>query len=115
VSRVFDDKELLDRIDHDWEFLTETVQMLASDGPALVDQIRRAADTGDAGALGRAAHMLKGMVANFCSPAAHASAFELEKMGRSGDLSLAPAAVKTLEGHLDLLIASLNEFLATRS
>jgi HPt (histidine-containing phosphotransfer) domain-containing protein len=115
MSAVFNEKELLDRIDNDWEFLGETVQMLSSDGPALMDEIRRAADASDAAALGRAAHTLKGMVANFCSPTTHACAFEVEKMGRNGDLSSAPAAVKTLEARLMVLIASLNDFVATRS
>jgi protein-histidine pros-kinase len=115
MSAVFDEKELLDRIDNDWEFLGETVQMLNSDGPALMDEIRRAAAASDAAALGRAAHTLKGMVANFCSPQTHACAFEVEKMGRAGDLSNAQDTVKTLEASLRVLILSLNDFVATRS
>src|SRR6185436_2225656 len=115
MSAVFDEKELLDRIDNDWEFLGETVQMLNSDGPALMDEIRRAADASDAAALGRAAHTLKGMIANFCSPQTHQCAFEVEKMGRSGDLSSAQESVKALESRLMILIASLNDFVATRS
>jgi HPt (histidine-containing phosphotransfer) domain-containing protein len=115
MSAVFDEKELLDRIDNDWDFLGETVQMLNSDAPELMKQIRDASAKGDAAALGRAAHTLKGMVANFCSPAAHASAFEVERIGRGGDMSAAPAAVATLGLHVDALIASLNEFVSTRS
>src|SRR5262245_19160700 len=115
MSAVFNEKELLDRIDNDWDFLGETVQMLNSDGPALMDEIRRAADASDAAALGRAAHTLKGMVANFCSPATHACAFEVEKMGRTGDLSNAQETVKTLEARLMVLISSLNDFVSTRS
>src|SRR3954468_22829045 len=112
MSAVFDEKELLGRIDNDWDFLGETVQMLNSDGPALMDEIRRAADASDAAALGRAAHTLKGMVANFCSTQTHECAVEVEKMGRNGDLSNAPEAVKALEARLTVLIASLNDFVA---
>ena len=36
MPRAFDDAGLLERVDNDWEFLTETVQMLAADGPTLV-------------------------------------------------------------------------------
>jgi protein-histidine pros-kinase len=115
MSAVFNEKELLDRIDNDWDFLGETVQMLSSDGPALMDEIRRAAGASDAAALGKAAHTLKGMVANFCSPATNACAFEVEKIGRTGDLSNAPAAVKNLEAGLMVLISSLNDFVTTRS
>jgi protein-histidine pros-kinase len=111
---VFDDKELLERVDNDWDFLTETVQMLAADGPALIGEIRQSVAGGDAAAVGRAAHSLKGMISNFCSPAAHASAFAIEKLGKTGDLSSAPQAIKALEDQVELLTADLKKFLATR-
>jgi HPt (histidine-containing phosphotransfer) domain-containing protein len=114
MPRVFDDKELLERIDNDWEFLTETVQMLSTDGPVLIEAIRRSVLSGDAAAAGRAAHSLKGMVSNFCSPITLASAFEVEKLSKSGDLFGAPQAVKALEDQVGLLTAELNQFLATR-
>ena len=115
MSPVFDEKELLDRIDNDWEFLAETVQMLSTDGRALMAEVRRASDAGDAATLGRAAHTLKGMISNFCSPTTQASAFAVEKIGKEGDLSSAPKAVTVLETDLDALIAALNGFVATRS
>jgi two-component system, sensor histidine kinase and response regulator len=112
---VFDENELLARVDNDWEFLGETVQMLVTDGRGLMEQIRTASASGDALAVGLAAHTLKGMISNFCAPAAHATAFEVEKIGKGGDLAAAPGAVKTLETQLEALIAALNEFLATRN
>ena len=112
---VFDETELLDRVDNDWEFLSETVEMLSTDGRALMAEIRRASDAGDAAALGRAAHTLKGMISNFCAPTAQASAFAVETIGKEGDLSSAPQAVAALESHLDALTAALNDFVATRS
>src|SRR5438045_7908916 len=114
MSRVFDERELLERIDDDWDFLTETVEMLSSDGPALIGEIRRSVAGGDAAGVGRAAHSLKGMISNFCSPTTQASAFEVEKLGKSGDLSGAPHAVKALEDQVERLTAELNEFLTTR-
>jgi two-component system, sensor histidine kinase and response regulator len=115
MSQVFDEKELLDRIDNDWEFLAETVQMLSTDGRALMAEVRRALDACDAAALGRAAHTLKGMISNFCSPTTQASAFAVENIGKEGDLSSAPEAVTVLETDLDALIAALNDFVSTRS
>jgi histidine phosphotransfer protein HptB len=114
VSRTFDENELLDRVDHDWDFLGETVQMLEGDAPALVQQLRRAADSGDAPAVSSAAHTFKGMVSNFCSPAAQASAQAVEQIGASGDLSPLPPALDALESNLNALIADLNEFVTTR-
>ena len=68
MPRVFDGAELLERVDNDWEFLGDTVRMLEADGPALLEEIRRSADAGDAASAGRAAHTLKGMISNFCAP-----------------------------------------------
>ena len=115
MSRTFDEKELLERVDNDWDFLVETVQMLSSDGPALVDEIRRAAVSGDAARVGRAAHALKGMVSNFCSPAAHGSALAVEQIGKGGDLSPVPPALDALERDVNALIADLSSFLAGRT
>ena len=114
MSQVFDDKELLERVDNDWDFLAETVEMLSTDGPGLLDAIRQSIASGDAAAVSRAAHTLKGLVANFCSPDAQASAFDLERAGRAGDLSAAPAAVDELHARFDALVAALNAFLAAR-
>lgn len=114
MPRAFDERELLERIDNDWEFLDETVQMLSADGPALVGEIREAAGRGDAPAVGRTAHALKGMVSNFCAPATHASALKVEQIGKAGDLSPVPALLDQLESQLSALIADLTDFLAKR-
>ena len=111
----FDQKELLEKVDNDIEFLTETIQMLASDGPPLMKEIRRASDWKDAAALAKSAHTLKGMISNFCAAGALACAAEVEAIARKGDLSRAPVAVDELEIALDTLITALNEFVATRT
>ena len=115
MPRRFDEQELLERVDNDWEFLGETVQMLSTDGPALLREIRRAAEAGDAPTVGRAAHVLKGMISNFAAPAAHAGAAEVERIGKAGDLSSAPQALGRLESDVQALIADLTDFLATRA
>ena len=115
MPRAFDGQELLERVDNDWDFLGDTVQMLASDGPALLEAIRRASDAGDAPAVGKAAHTLKGMVSNFCAPDAQAAALAVEQIGKSGDLSPLPGALQTLEARVRSLVADLNDFLATRA
>jgi len=115
MPRAFDENELLERVDNDWDFLAETVAMLAKDGRALMAEIRQAAASGDAAAVGRAAHTLKGMISNFCSPRAHAGALALEQIGKSGDLSSVTPAVETLESALNALIEDLTDFVSTRA
>ena len=115
MSRAFDETELLERVDGDWDFLAETVDMLANDGRALMAEIRRAAAAGDADAVGRAAHTLKGMISNFCSPAAHAGALAVEQIGKNGGLAAVAPAVETLEKSLIALIDDLTDFVSTRA
>jgi HPt (histidine-containing phosphotransfer) domain-containing protein len=78
-------------------------------------EIRRAAERGDAPTVGYAAHTIKGMISNFCSPAAHASASEVESLGKRGDMAAAPEAVKVLDARLEELIADLTTFLGNRA
>jgi HPt (histidine-containing phosphotransfer) domain-containing protein len=114
MSQLFDEKELMERIDGDWDFLADTVQMLESDGPGLMDEIRKGIAASDAAAVGHSAHTLKGMISNFCSPTVQASAFEVEKIGKGGDLSGAADAVKKLSSQLNELISELNRLVAAR-
>jgi HPt (histidine-containing phosphotransfer) domain-containing protein len=111
VATTFDQTELLERVDHDKAFLAETVEMLAGDGRGLMNDIRRAIDTGDAGAVGRAAHALKGMISNFCAPAAQEAALAVERGGKSGDLGAAPEAARELSERLEALITELEQFI----
>lgn len=112
MPALFDEAALLDRVDSDWEFLGETVEMLASDGPALLTAIGEALQSRDAAAVGRAAHTLKGMVANFCADGPHARAFELERMGKAGDLSGAAPVLAALDADVQALIAELRTLVA---
>ena len=114
MSQVFDAKELLERVDNDWDFLAETVEMLSTDGPGVLDAIRQSVVSGDAAAVGRAAHTFKGLVANFCAPDVQESAFALEQAGKAGDLSGSSVAVEELRARFDALVAALTAFLATR-
>ena len=115
MARSFDEAELMERVDGEVEFLADTVQMLEADGPALVAELRAALVSGDAPAVGRAAHALKGMISNFCAPEAQQSALEVERIGKGGDLAPAPAAVAALEERMEALIAELQSFVHERS
>lgn len=115
MADTFDENELMDRVDNDVEFLAETVQMLECDGRSAMQQIRDALLVGDTPSLARAAHALKGIVSNFCSPRTHASALELEQLGKRGDLSAASVAVAILEDQLEALLGELAAFVKERT
>ncbi len=111
MAKTFHEQELLDNVSNDMTFLAETVQMLQDDAPSLMKQIRDALAAGDAPAVGKAAHTLKGMVSNFCAPDAQASALAVEKLGKGGDLAAAPAAVTALDAHVSSLLGELTTFI----
>src|SRR6476659_6576820 len=104
MAQWFDEAELMERVDNDIEFLADTVQMLETDGRGLIVEIRTAVASGDAPAVGRAAHTLKGMISNFCSPAVQTLALDVEKAGKAGDGAAAAAASAKLEPGLEALV-----------
>ena len=115
MAGAFNETELLERVDHDVSFLAETVGMLAADGAQLMAEVRKAVADGDAPALARSAHALKGMISNFCAQQAHSSAHELEKLGKSGDLSAASGAVSRLESDVGALTTELSQFVKAKA
>lgn len=115
MAKTFNESELMERVDNDVGFLSETVQMLGTDGRSLLDEIERAIGSGDAAAVGRAAHALKGMVSNFCAPETQECALALERAGKAGDLAGAPAALGAVRGRVEALIGELLAFVQARS
>jgi HPt (histidine-containing phosphotransfer) domain-containing protein len=114
MPREFDEQELLDRIEDDFEFLEETVSMLEEDCPPLLEQVREAAGSSDAAALTKSAHALKGLFANFCAGPATDTARALEMMGRDNRLTDIQPAVRVLEDEAARLRAALQAFLQAR-
>jgi HPt (histidine-containing phosphotransfer) domain-containing protein len=89
--------------------------MLQSDGRSAMQQIRDALAAGDAPAVGRTAHALKGIVSNFCAPRTQELALSVEQMGKSGDLSAVPEAAADLAVHLEALLGELAAFVKEKT
>jgi two-component system sensor histidine kinase/response regulator len=100
---VFDQDAALKHAGGDRRLLSEVLALFRADYPATLRKIASAIAAGDAERLRLNAHALKGALATVASPAGRDAAFELEQMGRSGDLTRAGDAVATLRG----VIASL--------
>jgi HPt (histidine-containing phosphotransfer) domain-containing protein len=98
------DRELaLSRVGGDAELLKEIAALFMEEYPKVLAELRAAAARGDAQGVEHAAHGLKGSVANFGAQAAVNAAFQLEQMGRAGDLSRASEAIDALARALDSL------------
>jgi CheY-like chemotaxis protein len=92
--------QLLAAFDGNEELLSEIAELFAQDGPRLLTAIRAALTRNDAAALQRAAHELKGSVANFGQSQARVLAERLERMGRDGTLAGAAPLCEELDGAL---------------
>ena len=77
----------LERLGGDEELLQEVAKIFLDEYPTLMVEIQAAKETRNAKLLERAAHSLKGSVANFGAEQAVEAALRLEKMGRGGNLT----------------------------
>ncbi|MDM7460621.1 MAG: Hpt domain-containing protein [bacterium] len=81
----------------DEEFIAEILGDFLAQTPELLTQIEMAVAGADAGALGAAAHTLKGSARSVGADGFAEIAYELEQAGKSGDLTRAPEALQRLQ------------------
>jgi len=104
---LFNREETLKRVGGSMELLREITELLRSNCPNMLDAVRRAIEEANAEQLERAAHTLKGSVANFGAGPVYQTARALEMMGREGNLSPAHEMFETLKKQLEQLISQL--------
>jgi two-component system, sensor histidine kinase and response regulator len=92
-----DHEVALARVGGDAELLREIADLFLDDYPNVLVELRAAAERGDAKAVERTAHSLKGSVANFGARSAVDAAFRIESMGRDRELSEVAQVLQTLE------------------
>ena len=109
TAPVVDRAALLDRVGGDEDLLREIASIFLDEYPALIQEIRTAVAAMDAKGVERAAHSLKGSVANFGAQSATEAAFRLETLGRSGRLEDAPVALDDLLSEFQQLHPALME------
>ncbi|HML17270.1 MAG TPA: Hpt domain-containing protein [Bryobacteraceae bacterium] len=93
----------LSRVGGDLELLKEIAVLFVDDYPQSLADLHAAAARGDAKAVERAAHGLKGSVANFGAAAAFEAARRIEEFGRAQRL----AEVEPMLAKLELALAAL--------
>jgi len=91
----------------DLELLREIAVLFVEDCPRALAEIREAVERRDAAKLEHSAHALKGSVANFGAQAAVEAAFQLEQMGRAGQMGAASEILRALENALSAACAEL--------
>ncbi len=115
MSLPFNQDELLEEIDNDMEFLEELIDLLESDAPALINNIKEGVDSSHAETVWQNAHALKSMVGNFAAHNAHAMSFIIEQAGREAQLDKAGTTLELLEKEIASLLTALNQLLEQNS
>ena len=97
TQEAFDRSLALSRVGGDAELLKEIACIFLEDYPRTLLQLHEAVEHGDAKALERSAHGLKGSVANFGARAAVDAALQLEQLGRTQQLAEVAHVLHSLE------------------
>lgn len=101
---------MLTALDGNRELMRELIVLFIDGVAARLPALAMAVESGDAPALGRLAHGLRGSVANFSTGAAYRAAARLEEMAGAGELADAPLELRRLRRGLERLIGAMREF-----
>jgi PAS domain S-box-containing protein len=110
-SAALDKADILARVDSDIELLRELGDLFIAEYPRLLAQAREAMIDGDSEALGKAAHTIKGMLANLGAKSAAEAALRLEEMRDRTDLADAEEAYAALEREIERFSRALASLL----
>lgn len=106
---VFSLDEALTRIDDDRETFELMIELFLEHGPKDLADARAAVDAGNALAVARASHKLKGAILQFCAPAAFHACKELEESAKAGHLAHGGQLYAALEQEVQRLLAALRQ------
>jgi two-component system, sensor histidine kinase and response regulator len=106
----WDPAVMLERLGGDEELARQLVELFVSECPRMMAVVRDSVANADADQIRRAAHAFKGSVGNFTEDAPMTTAFELEQMGREGQIAGAPALLARLEREVADFLVALNRF-----
>jgi histidine phosphotransfer protein HptB len=110
-NSVFNFEEALARVDDDRETFQMMVELFLEHGPNDLAQAQTALAAGDAAAVARSSHRLKGAILQFCAPAALQACKELEESAKAGNLTQGGELYATLEREVHCLLAALRPIL----
>jgi two-component system, sensor histidine kinase and response regulator len=110
-ENTVDTSELLERLDGDFSFLPELIEIFRLDYPRQLLAMREAVSRQNAPELAKACHMLKGATSNLAATKASAITRDLEEKATSGDLIDAASTLQKLEKELGRVAECLEEML----
>lgn len=105
---------LADRLGGDEALALELVSIFLAEYPNLLNAIHAGVARGDAQAIRRSAHALRGSVTNFVDEGPTATLFAIERAGAESRLDDVRVLVGQLDRELDILAAAMRDFGADR-
>jgi len=111
-SGVVDRPALLERYAENQDLLFEIAGLFRAEAPRRLAAAKEALARGDAGALGSAAHALRGSAGNFLAGETVDAALSLEMAAGNGDFILANSLVEALARSVERLLGELEEMSA---
>jgi signal transduction histidine kinase/ligand-binding sensor domain-containing protein/DNA-binding response OmpR family regulator/HPt (histidine-containing phosphotransfer) domain-containing protein len=105
-----DEAVLLDRVGGDRAFLSELTELFRIEYPRQLSYARQALAEENSGGVMRAAHALRGVLANLAATGPSETGATLEEIGNSGDLSMAGPTLDRLEEELQSVLRTLESF-----
>lgn len=111
---VFNLAEALTRVDEDEDLFQTLVELFIEQAPLDMAATQAALDAGDAAALARAAHRMKGAILQFSAPAVFEATNQLETLGKAGRVDDARPVCARVSQELQKLMAALSQYIAHR-
>jgi two-component system, sensor histidine kinase and response regulator len=100
-AAVFDRAALLNNMGDDEEITNEIIHIFLQDAPRQIDSLAKAVAEGNINLVNRQAHTLKGAAGNVCADVLQASALEMEKAGKIGDMTRAESLLVTIKENFE--------------
>jgi HPt (histidine-containing phosphotransfer) domain-containing protein len=113
-TEIFDLAGLRSRVEDDLDLLAEMIDLYLSSSPLLMAEIESAVAARDAQKINREAHTLKGVLKNMCAATCAEAAFQLETIGKSGDVERADEPLAILRNEFQRLQSVLTTVSADR-
>jgi CheY-like chemotaxis protein len=107
-SLIFDQEELLARVENDRELLRDLLAIFKEEFPRQLLALREAVEAGDGDRVATAAHTLRGMLSNLSATQAAATAARLEQMGRKKETLGFQEAFGVFENDANRLLPQLD-------
>lgn len=114
TEACFNLADALARVDQDQDLFLTLAELFIDQAPLDMAATQAALDSGDAAALARAAHRMKGAILQFSATAAFEATAQLEAIGKTGTLDGASAVCARVDMELKNLVAALRAYAEKR-